>query len=111
MDVLRRYFSAFVAEPAWLAVASAVFGLALLPMLWPHVASRLPARLAFWTLLAALCAGAVAWALHLGWLADDAFISFRYSRNWANGEGLVYNAGERVEGYTNFLWVAVLTPF
>jgi hypothetical protein len=35
---------------------------------------------------------------------DDAFISFRYARNLARGHGLVMNAGERVEGYTNFLW-------
>ncbi len=38
------------------------------------------------------------------WVGDDAFISFRYARNWADGLGLVYNLGERVEGYTNFLW-------
>lgn len=39
---------------------------------------------------------------------DDAYISFRYARNFADGLGLVYNAGERVEGYTNFLWVVLL---
>ncbi len=38
------------------------------------------------------------------WTCDDAFISFRYARNLAEGRGLVFNAGERVEGYTNFLW-------
>jgi arabinofuranosyltransferase len=38
------------------------------------------------------------------WLTDDAFISFRYAQNLVAGNGLVYNAGERVEGYTNFLW-------
>ena len=36
---------------------------------------------------------------------DDAFISFRYARNLVDGHGLVFNPGERVEGYTNFLWV------
>jgi hypothetical protein len=35
---------------------------------------------------------------------DDSYISYRYARNLARGEGLVYNVGERVEGYTNFLW-------
>jgi len=40
------------------------------------------------------------------WL-DDAFISFRYARNLFEGNGLVYNPGERVEGYTNFLWTLV----
>src|SRR5262245_31921661 len=35
---------------------------------------------------------------------DDAYISYRYARNFARGNGLVYNVGEYVEGYTNFLW-------
>ncbi len=42
------------------------------------------------------------------WLAEDAYISLRYARNWARGLGLVFNPGERVEGYTNFLWTALL---
>jgi hypothetical protein len=42
-------------------------------------------------------------------LTDDAFISFRYARNLSQGYGLVFNPGhERVEGYTNFLWVVLL---
>lgn len=39
---------------------------------------------------------------------DDAFISLRYASNWAQGEGLTFNPGEVVEGYTNFLEVALL---
>lgn len=39
---------------------------------------------------------------------DDAYISFRYSQNFAHGDGLVWNPGERVEGYSNFLWVILL---
>jgi len=39
---------------------------------------------------------------------DDAFISFRYLDNWLRGQGLVFNPGERVEGYSNFLWIAIL---
>ncbi len=42
------------------------------------------------------------------WLDDDAMISMRYARNLAQGAGLVWNAGERVEGYTNFLWTAYM---
>ncbi len=38
-------------------------------------------------------------------IVDDAYISFRYAKNLADGHGLVFNPGERVEGYTNFLWV------
>jgi hypothetical protein len=43
-------------------------------------------------------------AMRLAWLCDDAFISFRYADNLVHGLGLVFNAGERVEGYSNFLW-------
>jgi hypothetical protein len=39
------------------------------------------------------------------YLIDDAFISFRYARNLVEGHGLVYNPGERVEGYTSFSFV------
>jgi len=39
--------------------------------------------------------------------SDDAYISFRYARNLVEGHGLVYNPGDQVEGYTNFLWVLV----
>ena len=55
------------------------------------------------------------WLALLGWLAsvswfltDDAFISFRYARNLLEGHGLVFNPGEYVEGYSNFLWVLEL---
>jgi hypothetical protein len=41
-------------------------------------------------------------------IQDDAFISFRYARNLADGAGLVFNRGEVVEGYSNPLWTVVL---
>ncbi len=44
-------------------------------------------------------------------LIDDTYISLRYARNLVNGKGLVFNPGERVEGYTNFLWVLLLALF
>lgn len=53
----------------------------------------------------------VARALQLAWLSDDGFISFRYAQNLAEGRGLVYNAGEYVEGYTNLLWTLALALF
>jgi arabinofuranosyltransferase len=37
-------------------------------------------------------------------LDDDPMISMRYGRNLASGAGLVYNGGERVEGFTNPLF-------
>jgi hypothetical protein len=41
-------------------------------------------------------------------LVDDAMISMRYARNLAAGDGLIWNIGERVEGYTNLLWTLVM---
>ena len=37
------------------------------------------------------------------WTVDDAFISFRYARNLARGDGLRFNLGDHipVEGYSN----------
>lgn len=39
---------------------------------------------------------------------DDAYIFYRYAVNWASGYGPVYNIGEYVEGYSSFLWTAIL---
>ncbi len=58
---------------------------------------------------AAAVALGVVCAWRLAWLCDDAFISFRYADNLLHGLGLVYNAGERVEGYSNFLWTVFTT--
>lgn len=41
-------------------------------------------------------------------LVDDAFISFRYAENLVEEHGLVWNPGEKVEGYSNFLWVILV---
>jgi arabinofuranosyltransferase len=47
-----------------------------------------------------------AWTMRF--VQDDAYISFRYAENLVRGHGLVWNVGERVEGYTNFLWTLLL---
>lgn len=44
-------------------------------------------------------------------LQDDSFITFRYVENFIHGNGLVFNIGEKVEGYTNFLWLLLLSVF
>ncbi|MEP6718355.1 MAG: hypothetical protein ABJB21_04390 [bacterium] len=41
----------------------------------------------------------------LPFIADDALISLRYSQRLLAGHGLTWNPGERVEGYSNLLWV------
>ncbi len=38
-------------------------------------------------------------------LSDDALISLRYADRFVDGLGLTWTDGERVEGYTDFLWV------
>ncbi len=47
-------------------------------------------------------------ASHWNLLVDDAFISFRYANHLVEWGELAYNAGERVEGYSNPLWVLLL---
>ena len=41
--------------------------------------------------------------------ADDPYIAYRYALNLASGDGLVFNIGDRVEGYSDFLWVLILS--
>ncbi len=60
--------------------------------------------------LAALGLAVLVLTLALRWpfILDDAFISLRYARHLAEGLGVRYNlTGVPVEGYTNFLWVAL----
>src|SRR5579871_5352269 len=66
------------------------------PFLWPFAAS-----------IAILGYGLYR-AIDLRWICDDAFITMRYVKNFVEGKGLVYNVGERVEGYTHFLWLMLL---
>jgi arabinofuranosyltransferase len=61
--------------------------------------------------LLAIMAIFVVQSLSLNFTQDDAFISYRYVENLINGQGLVFNPGERVEGYTNFLWIIILSLF
>ncbi len=42
---------------------------------------------------------------------DDAFIFLRYADNLRSGNGLVFNLGERVEGFTSLGWVWIETIF
>jgi arabinofuranosyltransferase len=47
-------------------------------------------------------------SLQFNFVTDDAFISFVYAKNLVNHGALVFNLGERVEGYTNFLWTLLV---
>lgn len=65
-----------------------------------------------WTTAGALGLGlaVLSWNLARSWVyvTDDAFISLRYARRLARGDGLTFNDGEAVEGYSNLLWVLLL---
>ncbi len=50
-------------------------------------------------------------ALLVWFTQDDAYISYRYVKNFLNGDGLVFNPGERVEGYTNFFLIILMIFF
>jgi len=53
----------------------------------------------------------------IAFFVDDAFITFRFARNWAEWGTPVFNAfelapsGQPVEGFSNLLWAAVLAAF
>ncbi len=71
-------------------------------VMWP----RSELALASLLLLSAVVL-ALAWPF-LAATADDAFITYAYARNLAEGKGLVFNVGERVEGFSSPLHVLVL---
>lgn len=66
------------------------------------------------TAITLLIVAATVLALHMlsySFVSDDAYITFRYSWNLAFHGDISFNLGERVEGYTNFLWMAILAFF
>lgn len=99
-----RALSASVHEASGGVTGSVAEGPAPVP-----VRARWPWDLPDYVALAVLLAlyGLLAWKFWF--VTDDAYISFRYSWNWAHGNGIRYNVGDGrpVEGYSNFLWVAV----
>lgn len=61
-----------------------------------------------WGLLGVAATVLVAHSLAYNFVTDDAYISFVFSRNFAEHGQLAFNLGQPVEGYTNFLWTLVL---
>ncbi len=110
-ELAARWWKSFVDLSPWaLWMALTVAGALVLWMGRPNPASteRHASSLSRVIWAAPIAAGAVIWAYQLRWVGDDAFISFRYARNLVEGHGLVFNPGERVEGYTNFLWTLLM---
>ncbi len=56
---------------------------------------------------------ALAWfavlAVRVAWLCDDAYITFRTVDNFIHGYGLTWNVAERVQVYTNPLWMLLVS--
>src|SRR5262249_51201128 len=78
------------------------------PQLRPRapVVGERRSRVAGWVVLgAALVALGVHARRYFPFLCDDALISLRYAKRLIEGQGLTWNPGERVEGYSNLLWV------
>jgi MFS family permease len=42
-------------------------------------------------------------------LSDDSLISLRYAQRFINGKGLTWNDGHPVEGYSNLLWILIIS--
>ena len=49
--------------------------------------------------------------LSAAWVIDDAYITFRVVDNFVNGFGLRWNVDERVQVFTNPLWLFLHIPF
>lgn len=47
----------------------------------------------------------------LPFFTDDSFISLRYAQRFIEGKGLTWNDNEWTEGYSNFLWVLLISLF
>ncbi len=60
-------------------------------------------------ILIILCAVFFWQAVSYSFTQDDAFISFRYVKNFLEGNGLVFNTGERVEGYSNLFFIILMS--
>lgn len=73
-----------------------------------HVLPGIHARWLRLLVVATALALGVTLAAQSRWLCDDIFITFRYAGNIVAGHGVVYNVGERVEGYTHVLWLALI---
>ena len=49
-------------------------------------------------------------AMHFfAWVIDDLYIYFRYVDNFISGNGIAFNKGEYVEGFSSFLWFLYLS--
>lgn len=73
------------------------------PTRWAALSER-----QFRPILIAVLGGLLVLAWINRFITDDGFIVFRFADNLIRGHGLVFNPGERVEGYTCFLYAVLI---
>jgi arabinofuranosyltransferase len=83
------------------------------PSRLPSTLTRLARTIPFvvltaWIVAVALHASVVVEGVRVFYLDDVQMVAMRYARNLAEGQGLVWNPGERVEGYSNPAWVLTM---
>ena len=61
--------------------------------------------------LAAVCLAFGFGLVWTAWISDDAYITFRSMDHFVHGRGLGWNVAERVQAFTNPLWLLLLSPF
>jgi len=104
-DLCQRFLVGLKgAAPYYLLAIALVFFLCLPQIRNTLIRCRKSVRLSILVIASVL---AVIWGWSLLWASDDAYITFRYAENLVRGHGLVFNPGERVEGYTDFLWALI----
>src|SRR5881394_385774 len=72
--------------------------------MFPYLAELVDPRAPYLIPLLLLLATRIAAWIAIGDGAEDAYITYRYAHHLATGNGLVYNPGERVMGFSSPLW-------
>lgn len=77
---------------------------------WKEILGVIKGRpLCLWACVIAAIAITISYSVYcVPFLIDDALISYRYSDRLLHGQGLTWNDGEAVEGYSNLLWVLLV---
>ena len=71
---------------------------------WPRWAALLNPREPWLIPAVVLVASRLILSRVIPFAAEDAYITFRYARNFAHGFGLVFNPGEKVFGFSSPVW-------
>jgi arabinofuranosyltransferase len=101
------YFHIFDSVQGLQSIAVVMGLMAVAGML--HIyADKLPSKVGTWGVFSLLMLVAALHQMLFDAIAEDAFITFRYAERLVQGDGLVFNVGENVEGYSNYLWLMLV---